>query len=97
MTYDRFLDITLTLKKQVETERELYKLNMDLMEFTSPFYKIIEQLIEEVYGEEGEGWYSWFCWENEFGEKGLRANDKDGNPICYDYESLWKCLEELKK
>jgi hypothetical protein len=96
MTYKRFLDITLTLKKQVEIERELYKLNMDLMEFTNPFYKIIEQLIEEVYGEEGAEWYSWFCWENEFGQGALNAVDADNNPVCYDYKSLWEHLETLK-
>jgi hypothetical protein len=96
MTYERFLDITMRLKKQSELQYELYKINVDLMDFVEPFYNIIEQLIEEVYGKEGAEWYGWFCWENEFGQGKLVATDKDDNPICYDYKSLWEHLETLK-
>jgi hypothetical protein len=86
-----------TLKNQSEVTNQLYKLNVDLVEFADPYESVITILIKEIYGEEGYDWFSWFCYENDFGrkmsKKNPRAWDKDEKPICYDIESLWNCLE----
>jgi len=41
-------------------------------------------------------WWSWFCYENDFGQKGLEAWDADKKPICYDLKSLWEFLDANK-
>ena len=69
MTYETFLKITLTLQKVDRELHELYKRNVDLLEFVDPYQNIIMLLIREVYGEEGADWYSWFCYENDYGTK----------------------------
>ena len=97
MTYETFLEITLELQKQERIVDNLYKNNVDLLEFIDPYHGLIHLLIKEIYGEEGVDWFSWFCYENDYGEKGLEAWDKDGTPICYSLESLWEYLEKLRQ
>ena len=97
MTYENFLKVTLQLQKQDKIINNLYKNNVDLLEFVDPYHHIIAELIKEIYGEEGYDWFCWFCFENEYGTKGLEAWDADKNPICYSHESLWEYLETLKK
>jgi len=94
MTYETFLKITLTLQKADREVHELYKRKVDLLEFVEPYQDIIMLLIREVYGEEGADWYSWFCYENDFGHKGVGAWDENKNPICYSFESTWEYLEK---
>lgn len=90
-----------TLKNQSEVSNQLYKLNVDLLEFTDPYESVITILIKEIYGAEGYEWFSWFCYECEFGEKYSKDNPgawgKGSNPICYDLESLWNHLESEYK
>lgn len=97
MTYENFLKVILQLQKQDRIIDNLYKNNVDLIEFADPYHVIISILIEEIYGNEGIDWFSWYCYENDFGTKGLEAWDADKNPICYSHETLWKYLETLKK
>ena len=97
MTYERFLKVTLSIKKQDEVISDLYKQKVDLIDFVDPYHVIILELIQEIYGEEGYDWWSWFCYENDFGQKGLEAFDENKNPICYNFESLWEFLENMKK
>lgn len=97
MTYENFLMVALQLQKQHRVLQELNKNHVDLVNFVDPYHSIISILIEEVYGEQGLGWFEWFCYENDFGQKGLEAWDKDKNPICYSFESLWKYLETNHK
>jgi hypothetical protein len=97
MTYERFLKVTLSIKKQDEVISDLYKQKVDLIDFVDPYHVIILELIQEIYGEEGYDWWSWFCYENDFGQKGLEAFDENEKPICYSFESLWEFLEGLKK
>jgi hypothetical protein len=119
MTYERFLKITLGVKKEGERLKKLYDMGLDLIEFSDPYHSIIAELIKEVYGDEGYEWWSWFCLESDFGEKdwsqGITyktkkdgtseivhkngevrwgAHDKEGNPICYSFESTWEYLEK---
>jgi hypothetical protein len=96
MTYERFLKIIMTLKHEEERVNKLYQNKVDLIDFVYPYQSVITELIKEVYGEEGYDWFYWFCYDTDFGKKSyLTATDKDGNPICYDIESLHKHLENL--
>jgi hypothetical protein len=97
MTYETFLEIVETLQETDETISDLYKKNVDLMNFVDPYHKIITLLILEVYGKEGADWFSWFCYENDFGERGYEAWDEDGNLICQDTKSTWEYLQKNYK
>ena len=96
MKYEDFLSVGLQLQKQDKVIDKLNELNMDVMDLVDPYYMIIDRLMKEVYGEEGADWFNWFCFENDFGTKGLEAWDANENPICYSWESLWECLENLE-
>jgi len=100
MTLSEFSVMIKTLKDQSEVQKQLYSLNVDLFQFTDPYECVITALITEIYGSEGRDWFSWFCYENDFGDKMSkkkpRAWDKDETPICYDVKSLREYLEQLK-
>lgn len=93
MEYSDFLKVILGQKKASEKVYEAYKLGIDLIEFVEIYESIGDILIKEIYGEEGAGWYSWFCHENEYGEKGVQAWDENEQPIFYSIESTWEYLE----
>ncbi len=86
-----------TLKKQSDDINVLNSLNVDLINFADPYECVITTLFTEIYGLEGYDWFSWFCYENDFGRKMSKKNpkawDKDEKPICYDVKSLWNYLE----
>jgi hypothetical protein len=121
MTYEDFLAVGLRLQKIEKIRLELMKLGVDVLDLFEPYDEIVMTLIKEIYGEEGLDWFSWFCYESEFGqkdwskaatyiknddgtstkvheagEKRYGATDEEGNPICYDWESLYNYLEQLK-
>ena len=93
MLFRSFKKIVETLRDASDRIDQLYKLKVDLIDFTDPYNGVIHQLIEEIYGEEGVDWWSWFCYEKDFGRGEVEAWDKDGNKICYDIESLHRLLE----
>jgi hypothetical protein len=120
MTYEDFLAVGLRLQKQDKVRSELMKLGVDVLDLCEPYDEIIHILIKEVYGEQGVDWFSWFCYESDFGTKDWSkaasymknddgtstkmyevgdqrygAQDENGNPICYDWESLYNYLEQL--
>ena len=93
MTYENFLKV---IEKQQSLDKQIneaYKLKIDLVDFVDGYHEIITTLIKEIYGSDGYEWYSWFCYENDYGINGVRAWDKDENPICYSFESTWEYLE----
>jgi hypothetical protein len=121
MKYEDFLFIGTQLQKQDTALDKLYKNKVDLVDFVGPYHAIIDKLVAGVYGEEGADWFSWFCYESNYGQKDWStapsykvnddgtstlvheagearhgAVDQDGNPICYDWESLWEYLEKLR-
>jgi hypothetical protein len=97
MTLAEFSVMIDTLKKQYEVQKQLHSLNVDLFSFTDPYECVITTLFTEIYGLEGYDWFSWFCYELDFGDKVSkkkpRAWDANGKPICYDVKSLWNYLE----
>lgn len=97
MKYDRFLKITLQLQKESEVLDKLYESGIDLINFVNPYHIVITELIREVYGDEGYDWWSWFCYENNYGQGELTAYDENGDLICYSFKSLWEHLESIKK
>lgn len=94
MEYTDFLKITLGLQKQDRIIGDLHKRGVDLYELVDPYHALISLLIKQIYGEQGLDWFQWFCWENDFGTKGLEAHEADGTPICYSHESLWEYLQK---
>jgi hypothetical protein len=97
MTYESFLKITLQLQKQDRIISNLYKNKVNLIDFVDPYHSIISEFIKQIYGEEGYDWWSWFVYENDYGQKGLEAFDENKNHICYSHESLWQFLEQNRK
>lgn len=97
MKYEDFLKVTLGLQKEERRLQQLYDNGLDLINFVDSYHSIISTLIKSIYGDKGYDWWSWFCWENDFGQKGLEASDADGNPIAYSFESLWEMLEKEYK
>jgi hypothetical protein len=97
MTYETFLKIVLQLQKQDRVIHELYKYKVDLLDFVDPYHDTISTLMKEIYGYEGFDWFSWYCFENEYGTRGMEAFDENENRICYSHESLWEFLEANHK
>lgn len=93
MEYNEFLKVISGQKEASEKIHKAYKLGIDLIEFVEIYESISNILIKEIYGEEGADWYSWFCYENEYGEKGVQAWDENEQPIFYSIESAWEYLE----
>lgn len=75
MKYDRFLKVVLGLQKEDRVIKQAYDIGVDMINFVDPYHKIINELITEVYGEEGYDWFSWFCYESEFGQKDWSKGD----------------------
>ena len=96
MTYEKFLKIITEIEKQDNIVSALYDLKVDLIDWTDPYSSIIGELLKEIYGEEGYDWFSWYCYERDFGSKEVGAWDENKNPICYSHESLWEHIEKLK-
>jgi hypothetical protein len=83
MRYENFLKVIMTQRKLEQQAHKAYKLKIDLMDFVDEYHVITKTLLTEIYGEEGYDWYSWFCWESDYGEKdwsktALRLNE-DGS------------------
>lgn len=94
MTYERFLKVILTLKKESEKLSQLYSNDVDLINFVDGYHIIIAELLKEIYGDDGYDKINWYCYENLFGLGGLEMWDEDGKPICYSLVSLWRYLED---
>lgn len=75
MEYSRFLKIILTLQREDRVLQNLYKNRVDLIEFVNPYHEVITELVKEVYGEKGEEWFSWYCYESDFGQKDWSKGD----------------------
>lgn len=74
MNYESFLKVLLLLQKQERVIDTLYKNKVDLIDFVDPYHEIISELIIGVYGEEGHDWWSWYCYESNFGTKDWSKN-----------------------
>ena len=93
MTYKNFSEIIKRFEKQRKMIRDASRLKIDLIEFATDLYNIIDLLLVEVYGKDGKGWFDWFCYERD-GNPDMKAWDENGKPICYSVKSLWEYLEK---
>ncbi len=78
MEFEKFDKIVTALKKHDENVDLAYKIKIDLIDFCDSLQVIVGELIKEIYGDEGYDWFSWFCYENDYGEKDWT---KGGRPI----------------
>jgi hypothetical protein len=69
MKYENFLKVIMTQRKMEEQVAKAYDLKINLMDFVDDYHLITKTLLTEVYGEAGYDWYTWFCYENEYGER----------------------------
>jgi len=97
MKLDKFKQLIEDIKALQDKSTQLYKIGVDIHDLVlDPYWGVINNLLKEIYGEQGEEWISWWCFDNDFGKKGHGAWDEAGNVICQDVESLWKHIEKLK-
>ena len=69
MTLTAFKGIIELLKKQQLRTDMAMALKIDLVEFADPLYQAIDVLIEQMYGKSGHDWFTWFCYDNDFGRR----------------------------
>lgn len=75
MTYEKFLKVLLGLQKEDKIIKNLYDNGVDLINFADTYHAIINELIKEIYGEDGYEWFNWFCWESNFGQRDWSKGD----------------------
>lgn len=97
MEYEKFIEVGKLLEDISKTNSKLYDLNIDLINYSEPYDAVISLLMKEIYGEVGQDWWLWFCYENAFGRNRLEAFDEKGNKICYSWKSLHSFLEKNYK
>jgi len=97
MTLAEFKQLVDLLKKADTQVDKAYEANVDLIEFADVYHAIIAFLILDIYGEDGADWFSWWAYENKFGEGDLTATDENGNEILKTIEEVWMLLENKRK
>jgi hypothetical protein len=95
MTYEKFKTIIETLETSSEKSSALYKLGVDLMDYTDSYQALISLLLKETFGETGADWIDWYLYERpSFKDTNNHAWDENGKAICYDIPSLWETVKE---
>lgn len=97
MKLEVFSQVINLIQRQQEKSHLLYKIGVDTMQYEEDFQRAISLLLKAYYGEAGADWIEWYLYEREgVGGSINDATDANGNPICYDIPSLWKCVEEIR-
>jgi|GEM_PF-1107132 len=97
MKLEVFEKIITLIKEHNDRSFKLAEMGVDLINYDDSYAAVITLLLRAYYGKDCEDWISWYLYEKEsFSGEILQAWDKDGNEICYDIPSLWKCVEELR-
>ena len=97
MKFEVFERIMSTLSDQRQKSFDLCKMGIDLINYEDGYSETISLLFRAYYGVAGADWIDWYMYERESLAGDLNAaTDADGTPICYDIESLWKCVEECR-
>lgn len=96
MNFETFNNLIKSLENIQIVNQKLYDLGFENSTYTNGYDTVITLLIKEIYGEKGYEWFSWFCYENNFGGGKLKAWDENLE-ICFDINSLWKYIEENHK
>lgn len=84
MQYRTFESLVNLLQEQQRRSDAAVKIGIDLIEFTEPVFRIIDLMIKEIYGEKGFEWFSWFCYDSDYGRRDWSninsfLSDEEGN------------------
>ena len=96
MKLEVFTEILNKIRKQSDKQDALYKLEIDLVNFSDDYTSVINILLEVYYGKEGADWIYWYLWERDEDGSLDQATTNDGKPICYDIKSLWEEVEQCR-
>jgi hypothetical protein len=96
MKLEVFKEIVSLIKKQEEDIDKIYVVGIDLINIIDPINSAVSHLIGAAYGTDGKETFEWWCYDNEWGAKGLSMWNKDGTVICKTIEDLHEYLEENK-
>lgn len=94
MKIETLKQIVEKLEKISKRGQELYKSDVDLINYDDDFYTVIDLLLKEVFSVEAHDWFDWYCYENNFGKGDLEAFNKNGNRICRNIEELFELINE---
>ena len=92
--FKNYLDKT---KKVSDNIDSLYKLNIDLINFSDQFFEVELLLLREIYTEEGIDWITWYRFERHNDDTNPQAWDENKNPICGSPKALWEYVEKHHK
>jgi hypothetical protein len=96
MNKQEFIKMINHLQEESDRYSLLYKNGIDVLNLTEGFHSVITILGESLFSKEGWDWITWFCYETNFGKNNLEAWDEHKNPICYDIDSLYEFLVQMK-
>ena len=96
MKLEVFTEILNKIRKQSDKQDALYKLEIDLVNFSDDYTSVINILLEVYYGKEGADWIYWYLYERDPDGTSDQATTSDGKPICYDDKSLWEEAEQCR-
>ena len=81
MTLEKFKEVIKLITKEHERSGKLYELGIDIIDCADNYNKVIEILLEELFGEENTELIYWWLYENT--EKIITLND-----IKYDVTTI---------
>jgi hypothetical protein len=96
MKLEVFTEIIKRIREQSDKQNALYKLDVDLINYSDNYTSVIDILLKVYYGEDGADWIDWYLYERDENSARDQARDKDGKPICYDIKSLWEEVEQCR-
>ena len=97
MKLEEFKKVIKNLCKLSERTGILYDNSVDLVDYNNDFHIVITDLLSIVFNKKQLEWFDWYCLEQDYGRlKEPGAWDKEGNPIAYDDESLYKLIKSLE-
>ena len=96
MKLEIFKDIVSKIQEQDLIIDKAYAAGIDLTNLFDPIQQIVSHLIGSIYGSSGKETFDWWCFDNEYGTKGLEMTDQNGNLLCQTIEDLHSYLEDNK-
>lgn len=99
MKLEVFEAIVSTIIDQTNKCSKLMELGIETYTYDSGYVGAITLLLRAYYGEEGEDLISWYIYNREcsdHAEKPKLVNKTTGEEICYDVNSLWRTVEEMR-
>lgn len=92
ITIEQFRTVINNRKKQHDKLQQLYKLGIELTDYSDVYDESISVLFSSLFGKDGLDMIDWFCFDNKFGEGHFVVTDKKGNVIHYNIDSLYEYL-----